>query len=127
MVASNSRGLVKIKNLRNERIVANQCVVAKSFSQRAKGLIGTRNFQLGQGLLLTPCRSIHMWMMSIAIDAVFLKRDQSGSFVVTSVWPSLKPWRLFPITDLRADDVLELPCGALEAEPIQVGDLLCIS
>jgi len=36
-----------------------------------KGLLGRRELPDGEGILLRPCASIHMFFMRFAIDAVF--------------------------------------------------------
>lgn len=116
-----------IRNLRNEVFVADTCVIAESFMSRAVGLIGRRQISRGEGLLLKPCNSIHMWFMRVAIDVAFLKRLETNRFQVTSIHHNLYPWRVFPVGDSKADDTLELPSGMLKSCSVEVGDILCLS
>ncbi len=127
MDLNNRNRLRTIKNLRNEAVIADQCLVARTYLMRAKGLIGRRELVQGEGLLLSPCNSIHMWFMSVWIDVVFLKKRKNDIFEVTSTYQRLAPWRLLPVTDLRAHDTLELPSGAIQLHPVLEGDLLCLS
>ncbi len=121
---------VKIVSLRSSLQIADACYVADSFLSRLKGLIGKQEFKDGSALLLNPCSDIHMWFMKIPIDAVFLKKAKGSDpsrFIVTSLSPSLKPWKLFPVADFKASATLELPEGSIKAKDIKIGDELCIS
>jgi hypothetical protein len=77
--------------------------VARSFAQRARGLIGTRDLPAGEGLLIEKCNCIHTFFMSFAIDATFL--DGNGDVVKTV--RNIKPWRPFVWGGWRARKVLE--------------------
>ena len=57
--------------------VASKLEVADRFLSRLTGLIGLARFEAGEGLLFPRCTSIHMWMMRIPIDVVFLKKRDS--------------------------------------------------
>lgn len=52
-----------------------RCRVARTFWTRLKGLMGEPGLPPGEGLLIRPCNSIHMFFMRFAIDVVFLDRD----------------------------------------------------
>ncbi len=52
-------------------VVCKHCVIADSPWLRMKGLLGRRELPDGEGILLRPCASIHMFFMRFAIDAVF--------------------------------------------------------
>lgn len=81
--------------------------VARTFVQRAKGLIGRRALAPGEGLLILRCNAIHTWFMRFAIDAVFLDRADR----VVRVVRNIRPWRLFVFGGWRAVKVLELAAG----------------
>nr|WP_238401022.1 DUF192 domain-containing protein [Alloalcanivorax marinus] len=70
------------------------------------GLIGRRHLATDQALWIPACRSIHMFFMRFAIDAVFL----DGEGRVLSVRAGIRPWRT--ATVWRARSVLELAAGA---------------
>ena len=111
------------------------CVVdrlrfADAFLSRLRGLIGVKHFERGEGVLFPRCNSIHMWMMSIPIDVVFLKMNRkspSQEWTVLSVHSQLKPWRLLPVSKMSADDVLELPAGVVNSVSLKSGEVLCIA
>ena len=105
--------------------VVSNLEVADRFFARLVGLIGRKSFQPGQGLLFPRCTSIHMWMMSIPIDAVFLKK-RGTEWEVLSLHPELRPWRPLPVGNHAADDVLELPEGSIGRIGLKAGEVLCI-
>jgi uncharacterized membrane protein (UPF0127 family) len=92
---------------------------ARTFWDRLRGLLGTPPLQPGQGLLLEPCNSIHMFFMSYPIDALYLDAENQ----VLRVVPNLAPWRVGP-TIRRARRVLELPAGHAARCGVQIGDRL---
>lgn len=81
--------------------------VARSFVERARGLIGRRNLAPGEGMLILKCNAIHTCFMRFPIDAVFLDRDDH---VVKTV-RDIRPWRLFVWGGWRAKKVLETAAG----------------
>jgi uncharacterized membrane protein (UPF0127 family) len=126
----NRKNKVKIRVLKNEIVLAEECVVAESFFDRLKGLIGTKTFSTGQGLLLKPCNNIHMWFMSVSIDVIFGKEEIYNNqlvIMVSSFKENIKPWRIFPLGDMRASQTLELPVGTIQRCNIRKGDILCIN
>jgi len=122
---------LKIQSLKNQTWLATDCVIARTFLTRLRGLIGTQRLEVGQGLLLEPCNDIHMWMMSIPIDVIFVRREmsqgKSDRMRVTSFHSNLQPWKLLPVRDRKASATLELPSGTLARCDIQPGDELCLS
>ena len=77
--------------------------VARTFAERARGLIGRDRPQSGEGMLILRCNAIHTFFMSYPIDAVFLDRDER---VVREV-RGIKPWTFFVWGGWRAVKVLE--------------------
>jgi len=123
--------IVKIQLVKNNTWIADQCDVAETFFSRLKGLIGRKMLRQGQGLLLSPCNDIHMLMMSISIDVIFVRKekldDGREAYQVTSFRENLRPWGLLPVRDGRASCTLELPVGTIQRCEVRVGDELCIS
>jgi uncharacterized membrane protein (UPF0127 family) len=102
------------------RVVCERAVVADKPWTRARGLLGRSRLEAGEGLLLRPASSIHMFFMRFPIDAVFLDRD----FVVLKVVADLRPWRLAAGRGARS--VLELCAGECERRGVRVGDRLLV-
>ena len=78
--------------------------VARTFCQRAKGLLGRSGLEKGTGMLILKCNCIHTCFMRFPIDAVFL--DADGNVVKTV--RNIRPWRLCVWGGWRAKMVLEL-------------------
>ena len=78
--------------------------VARSFVERARGLIGTRDLAPDEGMLILKCNAIHTFFMSFPIDAIFL--DREGRVVKTV--KGIRPGRLFVWGGFRAKSVLEV-------------------
>jgi len=106
--------------------VLSEGVLAVRYWTRLRGLIGRKSLKAGEGMLFPKCNSVHMWMMSIPIDVVFLKTlVPSKEWKVLEVRPNLKPWRLLPVGCFGADDTLEIPSGSAERLGLKIGEVLC--
>lgn len=107
----------RISNRTRGRILADRAEVATTFYTRFMGLMGRKTLAFGEGLLISPCNSIHTFFMRIAIDALFL--DSAGR--VLRVYEALPPWRVTAICR-GATSVLELPAGTAAGSGTQTGD-----
>lgn len=94
------------------------CHVAETPAKRMRGLLGRRELEPGEGLLLRPAPAIHTLFMRFPIDAVFL----NGDLRVVHIADRLKPWRMAAAKGASA--VLELPAGECERRGLRVGDQL---
>jgi hypothetical protein len=95
-----------------------RCRLADTFWARFRGLIGSDPPPPGEGLLIRPCNSIHMFFMKFHIDAVFLDRDYN----VVRLVRDLAPGRIVN-TVQKAWQVLEVAAGCLPAS-VQTGSCL---
>lgn len=96
---------------------------ADTFLSRLAGLLAIAPLQAGEGLLLSPCASVHTAFMRYAIDVVFL--DRAG--MIKKIVPALKPWRMAACAG--AYQTLELAAGAaarLQFAPGRAVDLMSI-
>ena len=84
-------------------ILGVKALVARSFAERARGLIGRRKPAPGEGLLILRCNAIHTFFMSYPIDAVFLDRRDRPVKEIRGI----KPWRFLVWGGWRAVKVLE--------------------
>lgn len=99
-------------------LVCERCLLAETPLTRARGLLGRARLERGEGILLRPASSIHMWFMRFAIDAVFLDREDR----VLRVASHLRPWRLAGCKGAKA--VVELPAGECERVGLAPGDVV---
>jgi len=110
---------LRVVNATRDTVLADRAGWARSFGARFRGLLGRAGLEPGEGLLIEPCASIHMFFMRFAIDAVFLDAGRK----VVRLYPRLVPWSAPPRVK-GARSVLELPAGAGQASGTQPGDLL---
>ena len=99
-------------------VACERCLIADGPWLRLRGLLGRRALEPGDGLLLKPSNSIHMFFMRFAIDAVFLDADLR----VVKVVRGLRPWRLAAARGAKV--VVELAAGAAGA--LEPGDELAL-
>jgi uncharacterized protein len=111
---------MKIQVAESGRTVAEHATVARNPWQRFRGLMLRSRLQPGEGLVITPCSSIHMMFMRFAIDAVFY--DKSGR--VTNVASGVRPW-IGMAWGKGGKSVVELPVGA--AAGLKAGDQLLMT
>ena len=78
--------------------------VARTFAERARGLIGTKSLPPDEGMLILKCNAIHTFFMSFPIDAIFLDKNDN---VVKTV-KNIRPWRFFVWGGFKAAKVLEI-------------------
>ena len=62
---------------------------ADRWHQRLRGLLLRAPLQPGQGLLITPCSSVHTLAMGYPLDLLFLDRDHR----VVGWREAVRPWR----------------------------------
>jgi uncharacterized protein len=110
-----------VRNLTKGSILVADLRIADSFWSRRKGLLGTTCLPSGQGLLLTPCNSIHMFGMQYAIDVVFL----ATNFCVRKALHTFIPGQAAACAG--SAHVLELPAGILIQTQTAAGDQLKVS
>ena len=93
--------------------------MADTFRARMKGLLGRKEIFADEALVITNCRSIHMFFMRFAFDAIFV--DAQGR--VVGLAESIKPFRLSPIF-FRSRYVIELKAGTIAVTKTSLGDQL---
>ena len=108
---------VRVRNLSRETDLACRATLANTFWRRFRGLLGKDSLQEGEGLVITPCTSVHMLGMKFALDVLHL--DKSGT--VLRALPNLKPGQLGPLV-WRSHLAVELPAGTIAASGTETGD-----
>lgn len=69
-----------------------QTIYANTFRTRLFGLMFTKVPPRGSGLVLEPCRSIHMFFMNYPIDVIVLDREQN----IIAMHEGLRPGKVTP-------------------------------
>ena len=111
-----------VTNTSSGQIIATRVKIAEDFKSRSVGLLNRSSLDEDEGLLISPCNSIHTFFMKFPIDIVFL--DKKG--VVVRTIENMVPSRM-ACSMLKAFDTLELVAGKLKKTPVKVGDLLKIA
>jgi uncharacterized protein len=101
-------------------VACDRCVVADTAPARMRGLLGRDGLEPGEGLLMRPTNSVHMFFMRFAIDVVFVDRE----LAVRKIVETLRPWRMAGCRGARA--ALELPAGTAGRCGITVGERLTL-
>lgn len=111
--------LVEARNPTRGTVLGGRVQVADRWWLRLRGLLGRSGLSQGEGLLIEPCRAVHMSGMKFPIDVAFLARDGA----VVALYPDLAPgartrWHR------SARRALELPAGTLAATGTREGDVI---
>ena len=115
------------RNLTRDTDLAVSLETAGSLWAKFLGLMGRPSLGAGAGLWFPASNGIHMMFMRFPIDAIFVgKPAADGTREVVSLHRALRPWTgLVPLVR-RADGVLELPTGTIDATGTSVGDRIRI-
>jgi len=111
----------KIRNLTKNTMLCEEASVADSFWKRAKGLMFQKGWEDFDGLLLSPCRSIHTFGMRMEIDVCFLDPE----YTIMKSLEVLGPWRSAQ-GGRHSHATLELPAGTLARTGTGAGDRLVL-
>lgn len=114
--------LLHVVNTRRNVELGSRVGLADGWLGRLRGMLGRPAPESGEGLLLSPCRAVHMFGMRFPLDVAFL--DSQGTVVAS--YPSLGPGCR---TRWHRDAVhaVELPAGTLEDSGTALGDVLAWS
>ncbi|MDT3699086.1 MAG: DUF192 domain-containing protein [Thermincola sp.] len=112
---------MKLVNETRGAILAEDLEIADTWRGRLKGLLGRKNLHNKQGLILTPCKSVHTCFMKFNIDVLFF--DKGGRIVY--VIENMPPFRFSPLVG-QAKYALELPAGTLDMTGTSPGDRVAI-
>lgn len=92
--------------------------MTSNFYERFIGLLGSKSLNPKQGLIISPCSSVHTIGMRYPIDLIFL----NDNWIVLKTVQSLKPWR-FAFAN-SASMVLEISANLLEILNVKEGQKL---
>ena len=111
--------MVKVTNATRGRTIGTRVGLADSWWTRLRGLIGRPALESDEGLLIKPCRGVHMWGMTYPIDVAFLDRENEVVALYRDLAPGARTrWH----GSARA--ALELPGGKLAETGTEVGDVV---
>ena len=90
-------------------------VITENFKERNRGLFALAKLQPGQGLLITPCRSVHSFGMAYAIDLLYLNKQLQVVKIISNMLPNRMSLAL------RGHSTLELLSGEVQRLGIGLG------
>lgn|SRR5271165_1624915 len=112
-------GVTSAFNLTRGAMLANRVKTAETMLDRRTGLLNRDSLDIGEGLHIVPCDSVHTVGMKFDIDIVFL--DATGKVLKT--WKQVQPG-CAGLGYYRASSALELPAGMIAATDTRTGDRL---
>ena len=107
----------KLVNVTRTTVLADNARLADSFVSRLVGLLTSPPLLPGQGLIIDPCSSVHMFGMSFPIDVIFFDKQWN----VVGLEESLVPGRISKMYP-SAKCCVELPAGTIADTTTRVGD-----
>ena len=108
---------MKVLNISKNTILGDKIDLANTFIKRFLGLMPRKFLNHGEGLIINPCSSIHMFFMKFAIDVLFVDKNNKIIYIEKCI----KPWKVSK-TIWKAKFVVELPDGTIENSKTEVGD-----
>lgn len=110
---------MKVINSTRNKVICGNCGLANTLISRSVGLIGRKNLDNDEGLVITGCRSIHMLFMKFPICAIFIDKNNK----VVKIIEEIKPWRISGYY-IKADKVIELPPFRARQTGTVAGDII---
>jgi uncharacterized protein len=121
-VGPTSAHVLALRRADTDQVIATRIVVAGSYWDRLRGLMGRASLAEGEGLFLPGTTGVHMLFMRFPIDCLFVGEARDGERTVLAVRRYLRPWRGVVWHVRGARGVVELPVGTLDAHGVNVGD-----
>ena len=108
---------VRAMNVTKGTLLGSSVRVADGWWSRLRGLLGAPTLEAGEGLVLMPCKAVHMYGMKQSLDVVFV--DAEGT--VVALYSGLAPGQR---TKVHRDShsVFELPPSTIDATGTGLGD-----
>ena len=112
---------MKLIDITANIIISTKVEIANTFFKRFLGLMGRKNMEREEALVIKPCNNVHMFFMRFAIDVVFVDRDDK----ICYIQENLKPGQISKYV-FDAIYVVELPVDSVKEKNIKIGDKLGI-
>jgi len=106
----------RVTNSLTGAVIAARVRVADTLMSRSVGLLNRASLESDEGLLITPCDSVHTFFMKFPIDLLYLDSE----FRVVKVVPNMGPSRMSFCLG-KARHVLELKGGITDSLPDMPG------
>lgn len=113
---------MKLENKTKNITLITEVIISNNFFTRLKGLLGKSKLPDGQGMIITPCKSIHTFFMKFPIDVVFIDKN----YRVVEIIKDMAPGHTSSYVK-NAWAVIEMPVDKSNESKIGVGDQLQVS
>ncbi len=113
--------ICQVYNVNSSLYVSRQTVIADTFLTRLIGLLLTKKFKPGSGLIIEPCKSIHMFFMRYPIDVIFYNQNLE----IVALVENIQPWQFTKVYS-KAKACLELPINSIRQSNSSINDQLKI-
>jgi uncharacterized protein len=110
---------IRVLNRTRGTVLGARVRVADQLAARVRGFLFRPAPAAGEGILLSPCKAVHMFGVGFPLDVIFI--SEAGEVVAT--YRDLAPWRRSRLHG-SAVHALELPAGTIRATGTVVGDAL---
>ncbi len=99
-------------------VLAKRVEEATNVFKRTKGLLGRKNLDEEDALILFKCRGVHTYFMGFNIDVIFLDRNKK----VISIIRNLPPWRTTKLLN-ESYYIIEMQCNST-VNKVEVSDFI---
>ncbi len=107
--------LQETKIFLNGKCLIPKATIATSLFSRMKGLLGSKNLEVTEGLIINDCKQVHTFFMHYPIDVIFLNSEDEVLKISTLV-----PWRISSWVR-HSKRVLEIPAGLAQRHGVKTG------
>ncbi|MGI9625965.1 MAG: DUF192 domain-containing protein [Longimicrobiales bacterium] len=110
---------MRVQNETKDAQLGTKVLWANRMLSRMRGFLMRPQPTDGEGILLSPCKGVHMYGMKFPLDVLFLTRDGE----VVASFPNLEPGARTALQK-GAYHALELPVGTIGRSGTEVGDFI---
>lgn len=108
--------MFELHNKTTQQKLADKVIICNTFFSRLKGLLGKKELNEGEALILTKTNNVHSFFMQFAIDLIFLNKQKVViqtiiNFLPNKVSPKIK--ESYYVVELSANFLLktQINCG----------------
>ena len=109
--------MLSILNTSKNTVIAQNGVTADTFLSRMTGLLNKKSLPKGEALVITRCKSIHMFFMRFPIDVIFVDKNDH----VVGLVQRIKPFQMSPVF-FKSQYAIEVSEGVIEQTGTSVDD-----
>ena len=99
---------------RTEKLLLGEVQKTKTPFERARGLLFRPSLEENQGLLITPCNSVHTFFMRYPLDLIYIDKELKVIKAVEDIYP----WRMS--MSRGAKGVIECKTGTIQKHELKI-------